>query len=438
MVLGVTLLSACSTASQKVAAPGSSTTPSAPASVSPMPSVGASASPAPGQQDWSKVFADASTGVVRIDVRACGSGGTGTGFLIGPTLVATVAHVVEGAQRVRITAPKLALVTTGQVIGIDHDHDLALVRTDVPLTGHIFDLRPEQPPIGTEIGVIGFPLGRSMQLTIGHITDTHDRRRVGGEGFNVELSDVLLTDAAQNPGNSGGPWLTRDGEVVALAESGPPAISPGGQASAPALPAQGNNGGVPASDAKARLSAWRVNLRAVTGCGSGVQTDAEAAQETLLYYLWFINQSDYEAAYAQLEPRLHSRAAEAAFVEGVKSSQDSALDGDPQTGPLYDLVNVQGVGDRVMADVKFRSRQDSLHGPDGLTCTDWHLQYEFVRAAGLWLIAKSSAVGSDPKYVPCPGESGTPAPGTNESASATPEPSPTSGITATPEPSPTS
>lgn len=340
---------------------------------------------------------------MRLDVDGCGYGATGTGFLVGPSLVATVAHNVENIRQVRVTAPRLGLATAATVIGIAHDHDLALVRTQRPLPGHVFTLQRRQPPIGTEIGLIGFPLGRSMQLTVGHITDTHDRRSVGGEDFQVVLSNMLLTDAAQNPGNSGGPWVTRNGEVVALAESGPPVANPG--APTPER-AQGNNAGVPASDALTRIARWTTNGQPVPGCGPPTRNASDAALETLFAYLKDINKSDYESAYAQLDPANHPPSARDAFIEGVDSSQDASAGGSPKDGPLFDVLNVRTVGDKVYAEVKFRSQQDAEHGPHGLTCADWHLRYEFIHEAGLWLIHDSiAAVDGQSAYKPCHGSS---------------------------------
>jgi len=160
--------------------------------------------------------------VVRIDVAGCYQSAVGTGFLIAPNLVATVAHVVTDSPDIRITSPSLTTATGGTIVGLDPAHDLALIRTDTPIPGHIFRLSPQAPGIGTEMAAIGFPLGGGIQLSTGHITGTHNHRTVDGDaGEHYTLSDVLLSDAALNPGNSGGPWLTRAGAVVALDESGP-------------------------------------------------------------------------------------------------------------------------------------------------------------------------------------------------------------------------
>lgn len=139
---------------------------------------------------WASVYADAQTGVVRLDVSSCDASATGTGFLISPTLVGTVAHVVEDSTHIRVTSPTQSEVAAGTVIGLDHDHDLALVSLSRPMTGHVFTLSADPPPIGTEIGMVGFPLGRSMQLTTGTISSNHDRRQVGSAGeWHAELSN---------------------------------------------------------------------------------------------------------------------------------------------------------------------------------------------------------------------------------------------------------
>jgi serine protease Do len=68
---------------------------------------------------------------------------------------------------------------------------------------------------------------------------------------------------------------------------------------------------------------------------------------------------------------------------------------------LFDLIGAQKSGDVINAEVHFRSEQDAAHGPEGLTCVDWHLDYSFSHVAGLWLIRKTTAVDGQPKYTAC-------------------------------------
>ena len=345
---------------------------------------------------WAAAFAQDSSGVLRIDVDYCeeGSYATGTGFLVSPTLVAPVAHVVEDTSSVRLTDPVLGVTLAGTVIGIDHDHDLALVRTDRPIDGHVFKLDDTQPEIGTEMALLGFPLGRSMQLTVGHITDRHDRRLV--EGFDTPLSDLLLTDAAQNPGNSGGPWITQDGVAIALAESGPPVQGADSQERA-----EGNNAGVSAADALRHIAAWTSEPAEPPSCSSGGLSAEDQIIDALWGYFNDINESDYDSAYAQLDPRNHPISQRDAFVNGVLTSEDEAPDPDVDNYQFFAMDDLQVTDDTAAADVRFRSHQDADHGPDGLTCADWHLRYQLVKSGGVWLVHSSRALPGQAKYTGC-------------------------------------
>ena len=142
---------------------------------------------------------------MRIDVTSCDRAGTGTGFLITPNLVATVWHVVEGADYVRVTDPSLSLASFGTVIGLNREHDMALIRLATPIPGYRFTLETAAPELGTDMAAIGFPLGGSIQITPGTITGAHSHRIVRGVGT---LSDVLLTDAVLNPATAADSWFT--------------------------------------------------------------------------------------------------------------------------------------------------------------------------------------------------------------------------------------
>lgn len=365
---------------------GSSTSTSRGASASSPPSTSV-APKAPAS--WADSFSTVSTGVVRIDnicnTETTSTASTGTGFLIAPNLVATVAHVVEGDGALRVTSPTSGLVSPARVIGYDPVDDLALVQTVTQLPGHVFTLAGRAPDIGTEMAAIGFPLGRSMQLSIGHITGTHDHRTVSGV---FDLSDVLLSDAALNPGNSGGPWITRSGSVIALDESGPPFDA---QVNAPA---QGNNGGVSIIDASTRFSDWRRTPEPQANRGCQPVTAVDAAVETLELYFADINESDYASAYAQLWSDTNPISGLSTFVEGVQSSTDTANDG---SNADFSAVNEGQQDGRTYVDVTFRSKQNARYGINGETCTDWTLRYTFRDNSGVQMIDSSE---------PTPGTSG--------------------------------
>jgi S1-C subfamily serine protease len=150
--------------------------------------------------------------VTRIE-RVGGPGGHGSGFVISPDgLVVTNNHVVEDARVVRVTLPD-GQSGEGRVLGRDPDTDVALVRASInpvvyaPL-GDSKQLRRGQIAIA-----IGNPLGFEWTVTAG-VVSALGRSMRAATGRLVD--DVIQTDAALNPGNSGGPLVSSAGEVVGV------------------------------------------------------------------------------------------------------------------------------------------------------------------------------------------------------------------------------
>lgn len=140
--------------------------------------------------------------------------GTGSGFVIAPSgQIITNAHVVEGADRVRVTL-KDGREFEGRVVGADPVTDVAAIAidaTDLPTVtlGGSTNLVPGQWAIA-----IGNPLGLDNTVTAGIISATgRSSSEVGGPDRRVRF---IQTDAAINPGNSGGPLLNDRGEVIGV------------------------------------------------------------------------------------------------------------------------------------------------------------------------------------------------------------------------------
>jgi serine protease Do len=156
----------------------------------------------------------------KVVVAVCSDGTTkqaiGTGFLVGPRLVATVEHVIDGAGRILVkrNGRKLSSAT---VIGQDTDRDLALLRLAKPVNGYVFTLTETSPRLGDEVAVLEFPFGLPLTLTRGTISGLN--RTIPIE--KVRRRRLVQTDAAINEGNSGGPLLRADtGEVIGLVDLG--------------------------------------------------------------------------------------------------------------------------------------------------------------------------------------------------------------------------
>ncbi|RZM99199.1 serine protease [Bradyrhizobium genosp. SA-3] len=141
-------------------------------------------------------------------------GGLGSGIVISPDgLVLTNSHVVGSSKEIRLRDVE-GHVGDAQVLGVDPDTDLALLRANgvrhLPYAalGNSKNLRRGQLVIA-----IGNPLGFESTVTAGVVSALgRSIRSVSGR----TIEDVIQTDAALNPGNSGGPLVSSNAEVIGI------------------------------------------------------------------------------------------------------------------------------------------------------------------------------------------------------------------------------
>jgi S1-C subfamily serine protease len=139
--------------------------------------------------------------------------GTGSGFVAwsdgGASYLVTANHVIEGQLGTGVTISRKGGSWSGAIDAVDPKHDLAVIRIE----GHPAGASPlwqnahgPKPRTGDQLLLVGSPYGLYGTVTTGIVSRVTPR--------------AIQTDAAANPGNSGGPALDKQGHVVGVLVSG--------------------------------------------------------------------------------------------------------------------------------------------------------------------------------------------------------------------------
>jgi 2-alkenal reductase len=168
-----------------------------------------------------QLYENVSPGVVSIQVYSDLGPGLGSGFVIDREgHIVTNYHVVEVAREVEVHFQN-GLKVYGEVLGVDLDSDLAVIKVDVdPDELHPLPLGDsDQLRVGQTVVAIGNPFGLSGTMTVGIVSArgrTLESIRQTETGAFFSAGDLIQTDANINPGNSGGPLLNLNGEVIGI------------------------------------------------------------------------------------------------------------------------------------------------------------------------------------------------------------------------------
>ena len=148
------------------------------------------------------------------DLEDSRSVGTGV-VIVDKGIILTNLHVVQGADVIHITFAD-GLTTTASITGIQRENDLAVLQAHkIPddmiaaTMRSTADLRP-----GDQVMAVGYPFGIGPSASSGIVSGL--KRTFKSPDGQQEMRNLIQFDAAANPGNSGGPLVTMDGEVVGI------------------------------------------------------------------------------------------------------------------------------------------------------------------------------------------------------------------------------
>lgn len=171
---------------------------------------------APPTSAQTKALADPAVfSTVKVLGTACTNEQEGSGFVVGPGLVATNAHVIAGESpgNTQVLLGNTAYAATPVLF--DPSFDLAVLRTSAPL-GPVLPIDPNVVPNGTQAALLGYP--EDGPLTPEPASVTEEVTAVGKDIYNngTVTRGVYALGAVVEPGNSGGPLMGPGGQVIGV------------------------------------------------------------------------------------------------------------------------------------------------------------------------------------------------------------------------------
>lgn len=167
------------------------------------------------ESQFTKVYRSVSPAVTTVRVAGDFGAGQGSGAVLDDRHVVTNQHVIAQASAVSVVYAG-GEYATASVRGADPYSDLAVLAVDHPGDPPALSFANADPAVGTEVIAVGTPFGVGESVSSGIVSGV-DRSLPGPNDFTIP--DAIQTDAAANPGNSGGPLVAVDGTPLGLVNS---------------------------------------------------------------------------------------------------------------------------------------------------------------------------------------------------------------------------
>lgn len=349
--------------------------------------------PASPALNWTEIIADSKSGVAHIAVGLCNQlTRAGTGFLVDDDLVVTAAHVIDGASSLQLRLGDG--LYSAMIIGSNPTVDIAMLKIAGRSDGHQFDLTKEDAAIGTSVRALGYPLSSgaedktSSSNDYGATEGSISKINQGSRMENVDDNAIIQIDAPLNSGNSGGPIVDQNGDVVGMAIS-----VRRDQEQGPSI--EGTGYAVAAARIRQAVDQWNnaSGFTPLANCDDSprdesftlvpeVTSSHDAAlnvAETFGKHGNAINSGNYSAAFQLLSPAAQRRAG------GVDSWAENLATSWWIYANVYDIV---GKGEKLDANVEIWTVQNAEFAPKGTQqeCSMWDLKYSLILDGNEWQI----------------------------------------------------
>ncbi|MXR53125.1 PDZ domain-containing protein [Halovenus sp. WSH3] len=167
----------------------------------------------PASSQFSEVYQETIDSVAAVRATGASSSSGGTAWVYDDSHLVTNAHVVRDATEIYLRFRQSGWLQA-ELVGSDGHSDLAVLQADLPDSATPLELTDQPHPVGTRVAALGNPFGLTGSFTTGIISGRNRTISIPNSRFSTP--DGIQTDAAVNPGNSGGPLITLDGVVVGV------------------------------------------------------------------------------------------------------------------------------------------------------------------------------------------------------------------------------